>query len=394
MIEKCYFGCRLFQRIDQQTVAFFVFYARAKDIKEWAGIRRVSETDDGIQRVLRASRQKAITRFLKSSSLNTIPGNILLAFNPDTAHFNSLSSRFLKDSPEIDIFNNCQPQLDWGTLKFQFEVNTSEQLKPALIVDGQHRLYGISDFVEENLPLLIVSLIDAPIQEQAFQFVVINNKAVRVPTDNVRAIIAQIDEDELQKRLLEAGVSYGEKSPILRDINDLSTSPFQNLLNWPYNKKGSQLVPLTAIEQSLRFLQGSFPTLSDDEDSLIEIFCAIWRAVKSNYSNIWGYDNKFMKKVNINALNEFVADRLKYAWELDLIDIFNSQAVEQQVLNIVKLLPEEFWEEEWTVNIQDNANVRNLIKADLATLASNSRLRKSWREDLKLPTSKILNEED
>lgn len=385
MIEKCYFGCRLIQRADNKTVAFFVFYAYAKDIKEWAGIRRVTEADDGIQRVLRASRQKAITRFLKSNSVNTIPGNILLAFNPDTADFNSLSSILLKCVPQVDLFNNCQQQLDWGTLTFQFEDNTTEQLKPALIVDGQHRLYGISDFEDENLPLLVVSLIDAPIQEQAFQFVVINNKAVRVPTDNVRAIIAQIDEEELQSRLLKAGVAYGEKSPILRDINDLPSSPFQNLLNWPYNKVGSQLVPLTAIEQCLRYLQALFPSLEDDEDSLIEIFCAMWRAIKSNYSSIWGEENTFMKKVNINALNEFVGDRLKFAWEMNLIDVFDSTAVEQQVINIVRLLPEEFWKEEWAVKIQDNANVRNLIKVDLATLANNSKLRKSWREDLKLP---------
>jgi DGQHR domain-containing protein len=387
MIEKCYFGCRLIQRVDEETIAFFVFYARAKDIKEWSGIRRVTESDDGIQRVLRPPRRKAITRFLKSNSVNTIPSNILLAFNPETADFTSLSSVVSKCIPQIDLFNNCQQQLDWGKLTFQFEANTAEQSKPALIVDGQHRLYGVSDFEDENLPLLVVSLIDAPIQEQAFQFVVINNKAVRVPTDNVRAIIAQIDEEELQSRLLKAGVSYGEKSPILRDINDLPSSPFQHLLNWPYNKVGAQLVPLTAIEQSLRYLQILFPSLEDDEDSLIEIFCAMWRAVKSNYPTIWGKENTFMKKVNINALNEFVGDRLKFAWEMNLIDVFDSAAVEQQVSNIVRLLPEEFWKEEWAVRIQDNANVRNLIKADLATLANNSKLRKSWREDLKLPVA-------
>lgn len=394
MVERCYFGCRLVQRVDEDTVAFFVFYARARDIKEWAGIRRVTESSDGIQRVLRPTRRKAITRFLGSKSVNTIPGNILLAFNPDTTQFTSLSQSLSACVPEVNLFNDCEGQLDWGRLVFQFESGLEDQSKPALIVDGQHRLYGISDFEEENLPILVVSLIDAPIQEQAFQFVVINNKAVRVPTDNVRAIIAQIDEEELQERLLKAGVSYGDKSPVLRDINDLPTSPFQNLLNWPYNRDGSQLVPLTAIEQCLRYLQTLFPSLEDDEDSLVELFCAIWRGVRNSYPDLWGRDNKFMKKVNINALNEFVGNRLKFAWEMNLIDIFDSAAVEQQVVNIVKLLPKEFWEEEWSVRIQDNANVRNLIKADLDTLANNSKLRKSWREDLKLPSAASVSGDD
>lgn len=63
-----------------------------------------------------------------------------------------------------------------------------------LIVDGQHRLHGISEFLYEDLPVLVVCMVDASVQEQAFQFIVINNKAVRVPTDNVKAIIAHLDD--------------------------------------------------------------------------------------------------------------------------------------------------------------------------------------------------------
>lgn len=386
MIDRCYFGCRLVQRTAQDTVPFFVFHARAKDIKQWVGVRRVEDYPEGTQRVLLPPRRKAITRFLGADSLNTIPNSILLAFEPNSATFSSLGSEISHCLPKTNILNGCEEQLDWGILQFSFSPETPDHLKPALIVDGQHRLYGISDFSQEDLPLLVVSLINAPLQEQAFQFVVINNKAVKVPTNNVRAIIANIDEEDLQNRLLKAGVSYGEKSPVLRDINDLPTSPFQDLLDWPYNKKVEQrLVPLTAIEQALRYLQSLFTHLNEDEDSLIDIFCAIWRAIKNNYSELWGQDNKFMKKVNINALNEFVGDRLKFAWEMSLIDIFDTTAVEKQVLNIIQLLPKEFWIEDWSVKIQDNANVRNLIKSDLATLANNSKMRKSWREDLKLP---------
>jgi DGQHR domain-containing protein len=386
MTDRYYFGCRLVQRTDQDTVPFFVFYARAKDIKQWVGVRRVEDFPEGTQRVLLPPRRKAITRFLRADAMNTIPNSILLAFEPNSATFTSLRHEISDCIPETNILNGCEDNLDWGILNFSFTPEDPDHLKPALVVDGQHRLYGISDFSEEDLPLLVVSLINAPLQEQAFQFVVINNKAVRVPTNNVRAIIANINEDELQNRLLKAGVSYGEKSPVLRDINDLPSSPFQDLLDWPYNRKTEQrLVPLTAIEQSLRYLQSLFTHLSEDEDSLVEIFCAIWRAIKDNYVELWGKDNKFMKKVNINALNEFVADRLKFAWEMSLIDIFDAAAIENQVHNIIQLLPKEFWIEDWSVRIQDNANVRNLIKSDLATLANNSKMRKSWREDLKLP---------
>lgn len=385
--RRKYFGSRIIQRASGETVPCFAFYASAKDIVKWAGIKRVGETIEGTQRILRETRMKAITRFLVSDPKNMIPNSILLAFEPGKCNFKKIDL-FDQLENRDDFFNMCEEQLEWGFLEFTFEDDYKDYEKPALIVDGQHRLYGISNFKEENMPLLVVSLIEAPLQEQAFQFVVINNKSVRVPTDNVRTIIAQIDEDELQTRLLSAGVSYGKASPMLRDINDLSESPFQNLLDWPYNKTENKLVPLTAIEQSIRYIKAEFKALKldDDEASTTEIFCSIWRSVRETFQSLWGLDNKFMKKVNITALNEFLVDRIKFSWELGYIDIFDSRAIERQVLNIVEMLVDDFWQEEWTVKVQDNSNVRNLIKQDLTNLVNNSKLKNPWYEDLKLPS--------
>jgi len=385
METRQYFGWRLTQRTDPNTVPLFVFYARAKDIHQWAGIRRIADFAEGTQRLLRPARQHAITRFLKADPVNTIPNSILVAFEPNRVAFTPLGEKIAACIPEVDFLNGCHDRLDWGFLEFSFESDEPEHLRAAVIVDGQHRLYGMADFAEEDLPILVVSLVDADIQEQAFQFIVINNKAVRVPTDNVKAIIADLDEDRLQARLLKAGVSYGEISPVLRDINDLESSPFQYLLKWPYNRDGTTLVPLTAIEQALRYMRSVFSFLEEDEDSLVAFFCAIWRAIKANYPDLWGIENTFMKKVNINALNEYIVERLKFAWELNLLDIFDSDSVERQVLSILELLPQIFWEADWSISIQDNANVRRMIKEDLTKLAENSRLRHQWNEDLELP---------
>lgn len=381
-----YFGCRVIQRTDSGTTPLFVFHATTRDIRKWAGIRRVQESTEGTQRLLRETRRKAITRFLKADLKNIIPNNILLAFEPDKAKFTSLDEEIMSFASDIvNPHNDCDGRLSWGFLEFSFEVNQEESSRPALIVDGQHRLYGISDFNDENLPILIVSLIDATLEEQAFQFIVINNKAVRVPTDNVKSIIANLDEEQLRIRLLKAGVKYGDTSPILRDINDLYSSPFYQLLDWPYNREGNKLVPLTAIEQALRNLRIFFPFLEDDEDSLFEIFCAVWRAVKESYPTLWGNKNSFMTKVNINALSEFLTDRLKKAWEFSLIDIFQAESVERQILNILKQIPKTFWQQEWSIKVQDNANVRKMIQDDLETIVQNYRLRRSWHEGLQLP---------
>lgn len=230
--SRRYFGCRVIQRDDNNTTPLFIFHAKTRDVRKWAGIKRIEESTEGTQRVLRETRRKAITRFLKADSTNIIPNNILLAFEPDTAKFTSLDDKLMSFASDIvNPHNNCNGMTDWGFIEFSFDVNEEELLRPALIVDGQHRLYGISDFKDEDLPILIVSLLNATPEEQAFQFIVINNKAVRVPTDNVKAIIANLDEERLRTRLLKAGVKYGNTSPILRDINDLDSSPFYRLLD-------------------------------------------------------------------------------------------------------------------------------------------------------------------
>jgi hypothetical protein len=92
-----------------------------------------------------------------------------------------------------------------------------------------------------------------------------------------------------------------------------------------------------------------------------------------------------MKKVNINALNEYIVYRLKVFWSSDMVDIFEMKQVEDKVFNIVKRLRQEFWIKEWTVQVQDNANVREMIKNDLQTMIDNEKLNRNWNDDLELP---------
>ena len=93
-----------------------------------------------------------------------------------------------------------------------------------------------------------------------------------------------------------------------------------------------------------------------------------------------------MKKVCLNALNEFLADRLKFAWELGLVQIFNPDEVERMTLNMLQV-PSQFWETDWDIRIQDNANVRELIKTDLGKISDNLRLRENWASGIELISS-------
>lgn len=395
MAMRQYFGYRVRQRIDTQSVQFFIFNSRVKDLKQWAGIRRSKDFPEGTQRILRKARKRAVRDFLKSDPINTIPNNVLLAFEPGIAKFTNLSDILSNCIPETDISNGCGEQLEWGVLSFEFEFGVSEDSLPAMIVDGQHRLYGMAEFIEEDIPVLAVCLIDASPQEQAFQFIVINNKAVKVNVDNVKSIIKDIDDGPLRERLGRARIHYGKISPTLGEVNDAENSPFRNLLDWDYNRQGVKLVPLTAIEQSLVNLKSTFKFLEEDEDSRIEIFFAMWNAVRVVFPELWGKDdNKLMKKVSVNALNEFMVERLRAAWNFGMVDIFDPKKVQDQVAELIRKIPPRIWVIDWAIEIQDNANVRNLIKADLGTIIDNYNLGQFWGGDLKLPKQQLREESD
>jgi len=390
MPEVTYFGCLVKQRLSSDAVPFFLFQARAHDIRRWAGIKRIDEVKGGTQRILRESRTNAIRRFLESDPTNTIPGSVLVAFEPNRTTFLSVDNELSEClSASNYLFNGCDGQLQWGFLTFEFDNDTPEHDRPALIVDGQHRLYGMYKFRDEDVPISVIGLIDASAEEQAFQFVVVNNKIVRVPTDNVKAIVADLDleeENQLSERLLKAGVRYGNMSPALRDVDTLPNSPFRGLLDWPSNRDGIKLVPVAAIEQSLKYLKAQFAFMEEDEDSLLSVFLAMWRSISQKYPEYWGTESRFMTKVNLNAFNEVVSDRLKMGWEFGLVRIFEPDQVEQQTSIIIDPIPGEFWGVEWDIpKIQDNANVREMIKKDLVKILENSRLRLPWYNELRLP---------
>ena len=68
------------------------------------------------------------------------------------------------------------------------------------------------------------------------------------------------------------------------------------------------MVQLTTIESELRYIRSRIPELDSDDDTLKEFFLAVWRAVQASYPALWAKDEKFMKKVNLNASDQPLGD--------------------------------------------------------------------------------------
>lgn len=392
-VENHYFGFLVRQRIDRDTVQFFTFYAPVKGVTDWVRVVRSIDSPQGTQRTLRDGRVQAIQRFVEASRINTIPNNLLIAFTEGSTTFEPMQM-------QEDMNNGCGDQLQWGILTFSYDSNSNVD-KPALVVDGQHRLYGMSQYELENLPVLITALVDAPLEEQAFQFIVINDKATRVPVDNAKAIIANIDEEPLRKRLLASGVSYGKTTPLLSEVNDLDYSPFKDLLDWDYNKNTEKrVVKIAAIEQSFKQFENEFKIFyGDDYDSLLDLYLAVWTVLSSNFSDLWGKmtftqmeegeeivkNSVFMTKVNLLAINEFFVEKIKQAWSFGILnDVYDTDEVKKQILRVAEAIPSDFWLSKWNIQIKDNLNTRNLIKESLQQIHDNHRLREPWYRKLKI----------
>jgi DGQHR domain-containing protein len=383
MENRTFFVQKIKQRADAATVNFVVFTAYASDINKWVGIKRVGEIENGTQRILKSPRVAAIKRFLQANPLNTIPLSVVLAFNQGAVQFNDLTENLLGCLPGANVLNGTNNAIGFGTISFEFDPDGPDIERPALIVDGQHRIKGISSVVGEEIPIVVAAFIDADHQEQAFQFVVINNKAQKVPTDNVKAIISDIDETELKRRLLRAGVNYGKFSATLGDIDNLAESPFYHLLAWPLNEEANRKVPLTTIESSLKYIKSSFPVLDGEEDTLTSLFISIWAGIKETYPALWNENDKFMSKVNLSAINEFIVDKIEYVWLDENIDIYESSAILNYSKRVAAEIPADYWLRDWLYPLQDNAVVRGRIKDDLRKIPQNLRSGREWFEGLK-----------
>lgn len=390
MAKREYFGCKVSQRGVGNCVEFVVFIANAKDIMKWAGTRRVGEHHDGTQRILKESRVRQVTRFLDADERNTLPTNVTIAFADGTSQFHPLGSIINAMIPQITSDEVLAEKLEWGVLSFEFEEDVAEHERLALIVDGQHRLNGMAEFESENLPVLVSALIDSSAEEQAFQFVVINNKASKVPTDNVKAIVAsQLDETELQRRLLYAGIKYGKIAGILREINDRQDSPFRGILDWPLNPESQRMVTLSGIETCLKTIGKRINVLDKNDEAIKDVFLAIWRTASQRFDELWGTHDKFMSKINLVALNEYLAEKLAFAWEVDLIDIEQLDQIESHMKMTLSALEADFWIKEWSIKLSYSALVRTLIKSDLHTMAQNSKNpHNKWHSGLELLKAK------
>lgn len=105
--------------------------------------------------------------------------------------------------------------------------------RPAVIVDGQHRLYGAAHSQADEIWLPVVAIPNSPWMEQIYQFVIINEKAKKVEssllTDIFGSSLTPSEQGEIRSQLATSGAAVEERiAAVIAGRN--SSSPFYNLV--------------------------------------------------------------------------------------------------------------------------------------------------------------------
>lgn len=354
-----YDGIILKQRNNDECPLIFICAIPAKEIKQWVDVIPTREKKGAIQRILSDAHVRSIKNYISASPKNIIPTTITIAI-----------------PSEYKIIDH--PQGDQCMLKtLQISMVEGQTSKPALLIDGQHRLEAMTR-VDEEIPLICTIILGANDLERAINFVVINNKAKRVPTDLVKAIVSELDEDERQHfktRVTSIGLSLGDYNNALVILSLSDFSPFKGLLDWEANREGQRVIKPLALELALRLVRNDLNTENElDVDEALEILSAMWRGIKQapGYDNVWlDAESKLLSKASLVATTEFLVERFNQKIEEGEIDPTEIQVVEDYSRDLMSKIPGEFWTTKWEAKSLDTSAGRGLIRDALSKIRTN-----------------------
>lgn len=149
-------------------------------------------------------------------------------------------------------------------------------------------------------------------------------------------------------------------------------------------------LPTIAVNRAVGYLAGKIrsPYRECDLRFSQEIFCGIWRPIRNTYLSLWEPGSKFIQPVNIMALTMFAEAKLQVAAFHLLCDINDTCMVERLVSMVINpdVMPLEYWQSAWAVNVINTVSTRELIKQDLMQMTLNKRLNQLWTYQLELPS--------
>jgi hypothetical protein len=266
-------------------------------------------------------------------------------------------------------------------------------LKPAMIVDGQHRVFGAAT-VDQGMLLAVCAIPDATWTESVYQFVVINQKAKPIKAAFLSSIIAtSLSADEVAQvysRLESSNIDV-ERSQEMNRVDTDPGSPFQGMID--FEVQGStgflQFPGMNKLVRNFKNIPTSHASLlkGGSWDSVkgtwIEHFFALWRGVKQYFADadarLWvrpsaDNPNHLLMIVTLQELQGLMLDN----WaDSRVIKLGEVQATETAAHNFWDGFPSQFFTDEWRLKgLQTSVGRRILRDAVIETRRNLGR--KNW----------------
>lgn len=364
------FPCQIIQQ-GSKAPRVAIFSADAFDIYELSTVSRVSEEKEGYQRLVNARRAFSLTKYVNIQE-SVIPTSIVLAVEDDS---NSVK---IENIVPLDEEKNR-----WSaTLKLR----VYNKKKPCLIIDGQHRLEGIVNSIHDCYPISITLLLNADIITQMLHFIIINNKATRIPTSHINELLGNIaklntgEEEILQRLLGQLGVKSISDEVFVAELNS-GDKVFSSILDFPSNDL--QIVSSASLKNLIKSSRSSgfLSHIEDDDYKQLIAFNLMWEGIRKKFQTRWDKEvslakdffDKRIKKTALNAekklLHSGTISVLGKIVDRELASITHRKSWNENIEQVPEIVSEKILEKLpknfWNDIIVDNTSKR---KKELAIL--------------------------
>jgi hypothetical protein len=193
----------------------------------------------------------------------------------------------------------------------------TDELKPGILIDGQHRVMGTKEF--PDVPFLVTALPTANWPELAFQFLVTNRTARRVAESLLISIVGQSlskeQRSDIEERLRQANIRVGLIEAVMK-VHEDEQSPFFDTLSFGI-KNEPGFIDAAAMQGKviqlwyerkwpIRELFDHFvsegKSVSDrtehwkSEELWFEMFINFWSAVKQRYDGTTVFSSELVDR--------------------------------------------------------------------------------------------------
>jgi hypothetical protein len=265
-------------------------------------------------------------------------------------------------------------------------------LKPAIIVDGQHRVFGAAS-VDRNMLLAVCAIPNSNWVESVYQFVIINQKAKPIKPAFLSSIIAtSLSTDEIAsvyQRLSKSRIDV-DGAEVMDRVNTDPRSPFKDMID--FEVEGSpgflQFPGMSRLARDFRNLpQTRGVLLKDgvwkDKEEWLSHFFSAWSGIRRYFlgadPRLWkepseDNPNNLLKIVTLQEMQSLMLN----TWADSRAFRFGSPVeTEEQAFRFWEDFPSNFFTDDWRKKGLQTSVGRGILR-DAITETRRNIGRKGW----------------